>query len=455
MDQEVTLSEMLDIREARAIRQRELLSQWDKTLISFVMNIAGSVKRTPVIERAFREGLFRLEQELLGCGINILHMEESDSKVVCEAMLVVDCEGLPAKKLCMSLEDEDELGRLFDMDVLERKRSWSREQLGLNPRRCMVCGAVGKGCASRRTHSAEQLRQAICGILTNYFRQKDQDTISATALRALLYELGTTPKPGLVDWDNSGSHGDMDRFTFFDSSTALISYFHQAVAIGQTTAHLSPEETFKKLRTAGLRAEAEMCRATGGVNTHKGVIYSLGTVCGACGRLWRPGQPFAMTEEILAECGRIVRKQVEMDFSAVSLQKEETAGQRCYREYSLRGIRGELADGFPSVLSVGLPALNWAMDSGLTVQDAGVPALLALIAQGGDTNLYSRGGLSGARWASDYARDLLKDRKMPSVTMIQRFDQEMTEKNLSPGGCADLLAITYFLHFIQQISKQY
>ena len=30
---------------------------------------------------------------------------------------------------------------------------------------------------------------------------------------------------------------------------------------------------------------------------------------------------------------------------------------------------------------------------------------------------------------------------------LEALDREMIRKNLSPGGCADLLSITYFLHF--------
>ncbi len=101
-----------------------------------------------------------------------------------------------------------------------------------------------------------------------------------------MYEVCTTPKPGLVDRHNNGSHRDMDLFTFLDSTTALLPYWHQAVSIGQETAGLLPEETFARLREAGLAAERAMFRATGGVNTHKGAVFSLGCVLGAAGRLW-------------------------------------------------------------------------------------------------------------------------------------------------------------------------
>ena len=75
--------------------------------------------------------------------------------------------------------------------------------------------------------------------------------------------------------------------------------------------------------------------------------------------------------------------------------------------------------------------------------DAGVYALLHLIANVEDTNLYHRGGESGAKWAAASAQVLLAG--APAITKIEALDDLFIARNLSPGGCADLLAVTYFL----------
>ena len=95
-------------------------------------------------------------------------------------------------------------------------------------------------------------------------------------MRALLYEVCATPKPGLVDRHNCGSHRDMDIFTFVDSTAALAPYLEDAVRLGQESAALPPEETFRRLRHRGFLAERGMFRTTGGVNVHKGAIFSVG-----------------------------------------------------------------------------------------------------------------------------------------------------------------------------------
>ncbi len=128
---------------------------------------------------------------------------------------------------------------------------------------CIVCGASGRRCASRRLHTVEQLQAVTMEILCHHFQQEDQRQISTLALRSLLDEVCVTPKPGLVDRVNSGSHKDMDIFTFTASASALSPYLSRCVALGQQTKELSPDETFARLRRTGIQAEQDMFQATG------------------------------------------------------------------------------------------------------------------------------------------------------------------------------------------------
>ena len=132
-----------------------------------------------------------------------------------------------------------------------------------------------------------QLQEKTQAVLAAAIREADSKTIARLACQALLYEVATTPKPGLVDRANSGSHRDMDFFTFQASAAALWPYFARCAEIGMDTHSLPPEETFSRLRTPGKLAEGDMLRATAGVNTHKGAIFSMGILCGALGRLER------------------------------------------------------------------------------------------------------------------------------------------------------------------------
>ena len=123
-----------------------------------------------------------------------------------------------------------------------------------------------------------------------------------------------------------------------------------------------------------------------------------------------------------------------------------TVGQRLYLEHGLTGIRGEVAGGLPSVAEVGLPAFRQALAEGKSRNDAAAIALLHLIAKVTDTNMIARGGMELAREAMKQVGDLLEQNSMPELEQIRQLDRAFVEKNLSPGGCADLLAVTLFLH---------
>lgn len=431
---EVTLLDILQARESRAQRQQELLAKYRVPLVCFTMNIAGPVKVTPLIQRGFYAGLDQLDRQLPFEAIRFQQVQELPTG--CEAIFAVDAPARKLKQICTDIEQNHPLGRLFDMDVigLDGIKLERPTQRG-----CIVCGAPGRACAASRAHCVKQLQAVTTALLERYFFPLD---IAAAATQSLIDEVRTTPKPGLVDRRNNGSHKDMDLPLFEASAKALQPYFQRCVEIGQETATLSPEETFSALRQAGLHAEETMLGVTGGVNTHKGAIYSLGLLCGSIGRLHT-----TETDAILAECQTMVQASAQADFASAS---GRTAGERLYLQYGIRGIRGEAADGFPSVKNIGLPRLRQALTDGLSQNDAGAVTLLHLIAQVTDTNLYHRGGAEGARWAADSVRQLLVRHPNPTVSQLEQLDDAFICRNLSPGGSADLLAATYFLYHIYQ-----
>lgn len=451
MEREVSLMEILDARERRASRQQALLTRHALPLVSFTLNIAGPVKNTAALKRVFREGCMRLEEALRGADIPVAAKQTFDEAAGLEGFYALRGDAGNIKVLCVELEDEDALGRLFDLDVLDADgRKLSREQSGVPPRGCLICGKAGMGCASRRMHSVEELREKTNGIIRSYFAKKDAHWLAAQAIRALNFEVCTTPKPGLVDRANTGSHRDMDIFTFLSSAAALSGYFLRAVEIGQQTAALPPEETFRRLRREGLRAERAMLTATNGVNTHKGAIYSMGLLCASAGRLWTMEEICRDGDALLWECGRLAEKSAKQALESVKPDACRTAGEWLWLQYGQGGVRGEAMGGFPSLRHLALPTFRRTLDEGKTLEQAGLCALLHLIAGVQDTNLAARGGKAGQRFAAEYAAALLSREDGCTHAALSEFDEEMIRRNLSPGGCADLLAMTYFLHFLQE-----
>ena len=446
---EVTLEDMLAAREKRTecIAGASLTHQ--KPLISFTMNIPGPVKVSPLIRRGFREGLLRLENALFSAEIPFSVLYKEEAFTGCEALYVLDGVAENIKRIGVSVENSDALSRLFDLDVIDADgTAVSRTVLGFEERGCMVCGAPGRGCASRRIHDADTLRKAAEMRLTDYFDPMDCQSVSALAVESLIAEVNATPKPGLVDGRNTGSHRDMDLPLFERSAAALAPFWGECFMVGRETADAPPKETFRQLRSAGLAAEEAMFAATGGVNTHKGAIFLLGTLCGAVGRLRDRAFPRPSASDLLRECGRMSKAAIAEDFAAIQARGSQTAGEALYLTHGLRGARGELAEGFPSVRLTALPALKAALEA--ECEYAAPVALLHLIALGRDTNMFRRGGESGAAWGASEAAGLISGGRIPALSEIEELDQRFIEKNLSPGGCADLLAVTLFLQKWEQ-----
>lgn len=443
---EVTLTDMLEAREDRVRRQNAFRTRYHGPVVSFSLNIPGPVKDSPLIRRAFRAGQEQLEAGLCAAKLPVLGREEHLSFTGCEALYAAGGTAREIKKICVSIEDCPPLGRLLDLDVLDGGgRKLDRDEVGGGSRDCIVCGASGRGCASRRVHSAEELQRAARRIIEDHFTAADREKVSALASKALLDEVCVTPKPGLVDRANSGSHRDMDIFTFTASIAALAPYWGTCFQIGMETAALAPEDTFSALRQAGRQAERTMFAAAGGVNTHKGAVFTLGTICGAAGRLWNAQSPCRTPETILSECGRMTEAAVRADFAALEHREARTAGERLYLETGMAGIRGEAARGFPSIAETALPALREARAAHIGRNGAGAAALLRLIARGEDTNMISRGGRGGAAEAAEECRRLVESARFPPLEDIDALNRRFVENELSPGGCADLLAAAFFL----------
>ena len=383
METNVSLLEMLDARERRAQRQQQLQAQYRTTLVCFTMNIAGPVKISPLIRRGFARGRELLERQFLRCRLQPLHVELVREKTGCEAFYLVDADPLEVKKLTTLVEDASPLGRLFDMDVLcPDGRKVDREELHLEGRRCLICGGPAKACSSRRIHTVAELQEKTTRILEDTFNELDIHTAAQQAVRALLYEVTTTPKPGLVDRRNSGSHNDMDSFTFMSSAAALGGYFEACARVGRETAAM----------TAGLTAQ---------------------------------------------------------DLAGVTAETAVTAGQKLYLQYGITGVRGQVEAGLPAVLDYGLPALEQGLAQGYDINRAGCGALLAILAHSTDTNIIARSSRERQLALADALQKDLADTPYPDEAALTEMDDRFIAENLSPGGSADLLALTYLLHFFR------
>ena len=397
----VTLEDILRARDTRANAQRRLLRAYRLPLVSFTMNIAGPVKSSPLIELAFDAGLAAL-YDALG--------QPAAAEIIrpatgCEALLVYDRPAAELKAACLTLETAAPIGRLYDLDVLDTDGSkLSRPE----PRTCLICGGPVTVCSRSRAHGLD----AIVGRTHEILADFAAGYLAGLAAKALTEEVRLTPKPGLVDQRNNGAHSDMDLPLFLRSIDALTPYFRQITALSLSGADAAA------LQAAGLEAEAAMFRTTGGVNTHKGALYSFALLLLALGRsLTLGGDPFDAAAAT----------------AAALPVPQGTHGSSVRAQCG--GVRQEAVSGFPTARhmrellsrSGPLTALTWAMS------------------RLDDSTLVYRGGPEGLRYVQQAASALLTLPENALAPALEALDDDLIARHLSPGGSADLLSLALFL----------
>nr|WP_153733180.1 triphosphoribosyl-dephospho-CoA synthase [Sporosarcina obsidiansis] len=258
--------------------------------------------------------------------------------------------------------------------------------------------------------------------------------IANIACRSLIEEVELTPKPGLVDSENTGAHQDLTLQLMRKSAESLEETFEEIAVVSY--GHHPSQKIREEIAAIGRVGEQRMFEATGGVNTHKGAIWALGLLVSATSM----GKGMYTLEKILEIAGVIAR------YSDRYCPGSLSNGRKVIAKYNVSGARGEAQLGFPHVSHYSFPALRKARGKGMSEEEARLSALLSLIAHLDDTCILHRGGLEALSFAKEEAASILTDGNFDLITAL---DQEFIKRNISPGGSADLLAATLFLDKIR------
>jgi len=278
----------------------------------------------------------------------------------------------------------------------------------------------------------------------------DLQRVGACFTAASLFEVCINPSPGLVSPQDSGAHTDMSLFTFVIGSSTLAPYFGACVETGWSHAQESLGAVFGKLRSVGVQAEQELLRATAGVNTQRGQLFVLGLAAGVSGVCLARGvrTPSGAFFGVIREaCRGLTERELNQLENRVSL----TAGERLYIEKGYTGVRGEAEAGFPTVEHVGYPALVAALHQGVSFNDAAVHTLISIMSSLSDTTILHRAGDDGLAQVQSTAQAILGAGSVFSERgrqLILSAHTDFCQARLSPGGSADLLALSVALHFL-------
>jgi len=461
---QTTLDAVLAAKERLASLQAASKNDYRLPVVSFTTNIPGPVKDSLNIQRLLRTAVekFRLAARELGLVIaeeRLIYPETGPA-----AVLAVGGDAAKIKQACMAIEESEYYARLFDIDVFDAAgRQISRSTLGQTERTCFLCGEPAAMCRRLANHSSEEIACNVTERLERFLAAGTNPwpetvwRIGSWAVEAMLMEAACTPAPGLVDRDNAGAHKDMDFFTFMMSSSALAGSMLRCAAAGYSH-HELPQQLLPVLRYIGKDGECRMLQATGGINTQKGLLFLLGILTAAAAYSLRQAgictAGAILDTAAVMTCGIVERELAPLSAGQVPVRL--TAGEKLYLKYGVTGIRGEVEAGIPSIRNHGLPILRGVLEQGLSLNDALIHTLISLMTVVQDTTVLNRHGMMTLLDVQNQAKIIMDKGGMLTAAgkaATTALDKDFISRNISPGGVADLLAATYFLHLVETNSE--
>ena len=167
---EITLDLLLASRDRRWQHKRELLEKHpDLTLVCLTVVMPGNVKRNDlslVVSQAAVQAVNDSFDD------TIVELEQCDLETGFEAYILLNMPLTEAKSAVCRIEETHPLGRLFDLDVIHHDGTpVTRDEIGLEPRRCIICNNEARYCMRNHTHSTEQLQQRIAQMVNEYVQR--------------------------------------------------------------------------------------------------------------------------------------------------------------------------------------------------------------------------------------------------------------------------------------------
>ena len=264
--------------------------------------------------------------------------------------------------------------------------------------------------------------------------------VAHLATRALKAELNTTPKPGLVDTHDSGAHRDMDHALMMRSIRALHPYFVQLATLGYDSTQLPAHNDIVSI---GLEAEKAMFKSTGGVNTYKGALFSMGLALTAATYIIGRGKVATTThgkEYVPGDLLSAIIIQLANGFPDTSGTHGSRAKQLAQSGCSLKSALDNAREGYSQLFEEWLPFYETRIKG----DDSYVKhkTLLRIMCDLDDTNIVYRTDYDTMLNVKTLARHLLEDF---SEAGIEDMNRDFVGRNISPGGSADMLALVVFL----------
>jgi len=415
--------------------------------LSLTLNVPGFPKSNQLLKTFFAYCLRDFRYKLKAYQIDIIDNEAIEmGDAAGDFFLVPFIPGVlrlqEIKHICEDFEQNHPLGRFIDADLNDQAGNTVSSGKSKLCFFCLERPAIE--CRRENAHEADELRAFMFPKIAGYNQQQLETSIvkklSSLAQQAILYEVSLTPKPGLVDKLSNGSHTDMTYQTFIDSTAAISPWFGELIREGLAFRDKDLRKALPLIRNIGLRMEASMCEATCNINTQKGIIFLMGLSLFACGKLLSQSHRFN-TDEFRRLIGTICQGLVKREL-ADSTGSLKSHGEKIFLKYGFGGARGEAENGFETVFRHGLAQLN-SVDQ--LNEEALTKSFLAIASINNDTNILYRRGPQVLTTFQNLCKSALDNYNESNYAEVIDFCKN---ENISPGGSADLLAVTIFVRLV-------
>ncbi|MEG2353921.1 MAG: triphosphoribosyl-dephospho-CoA synthase [Clostridium sp.] len=279
------------------------------------------------------------------------------------------------------------------------------------------------------------------------------------AIEAMLYEAAVYPSPGLVSPVCNGAHKDMNYYTFISSTATLSKHMVFFAESGFT--YKGTKEIFSEIRLLGIEAEKDMFIKTKNINTHKGMIFLMGITLAATAKTLFENREFeyiqenikSMTLGIVSKELKTIKKLYNKMHSIskveILLNRKLTYGERLYIDYGIEGVRGEVERGLDVVFNGALRVYeeNQHKEEYIRI----LRTLTYLMANCEDSTILHRHHIKVLREINLLGKklfDIKCDKKFAKE--LEEVNKDFSSRGISPGGTADLLAITIYLNNVKK-----
>ncbi len=457
------LYKILEAKEQRRRIRQQAEERGDAT-ISLSFNVPGYPKTDERLTRAVEEVRNDLTHYLTALRIPMnekrvtTHCDEAGNIAFFPFQATPD-DFPPLKEKLEHFEQTHPLGRLLDVDLFDHQGNAisSHQQ-----KPCFICKETpALHCMRNQTHSYKELRAHLQEKTEKFLGKRAEQQVSkqlaATALWAILTEVALPHKPGLVAPEHNGSHTDMTFHTFLASTSAIAPHFQRVAAMGYQWNGREPQTVLTQLRVSGLEMERDMFQATRGINTQKGVIFLMTFALFTAAYVIKKtgGLEEKLFKETLQELNKGL---VDKELKGTS-NRNRSHGEQCFKTFGealAGGIRREVEQGLPTFFQEVNPFMKEMGFSSTDDQNSSLfenqckRVLLKIMSINNDTNILFRSDAQTLHHLQKKSLETLQGNEdLTKNTSYKELMAFCAAKNISPGGSADLLAVSLFLDKIR------